>query len=401
MKLLILPLVAALAFSNNAQARSANPYDIAVQINDRVVTNYEIQQRKLLLKAFGSSGDLNKMALDQLIDDRLRLQAASELDISIDEEALATGIDEFAARGKITGKQLMQYIQSRGAAPESMQDFVRAGLLWREVVGARFGRKARISEEELDTTLNLATDKKQESVLIAEIQLPLRESGNEATLELVKKLSKSIKTEAAFSAAARRYSRAPSRGRGGRLNWVPVAALPPALSGQLLALEPGEVTAPVTLSKTVGIFQLRALREDKSKEPPLPVSVSYTQVPIPTSKGRATELANTLISDVDTCADLRAKSERFGENAYSDNTMLTSELSPQIALAVANLDRHEASYVVTGPESVSVIMVCDRLRDLPEGTRENLRGALFNRRLTGFGDGYLQELRADAEIIYK
>ncbi len=401
MKLLILPLVAALAISGTVQARSANPYAVAVQINDRVITNYEIKQRKLLLKAFGSSGDLEKMALEQLIDDRLRLQAAAELGITVDDDALAAGIDEFAARGKITGKQLLQYIQSRGAAPESMRDFVRAGLLWREVVGARFGRKARISEEELDTTLNLATAKKQESVLISEIQLPLREAGNEATLELVKNLSRNIKTEAAFSAAARRYSRAPSRGRGGRLNWVPVAALPPALAGQLLALEPGEVTAPVTLSKTVGIFQLRGLREEKSKEPALPVSVSYTQVPIPTARGRAVDLANTLISDVDTCADLRAKSERFGENAYSDNTVLTSELPAQIALAVANLDRHEASYVVTGPESVSVIMVCDRLRDLPEATRENLRGALFNRRLTGFGDGYLQELRADAEIIYK
>ncbi len=401
MKRLILPLVAALAFSGAAQARGVNPYGIAVRVNDRVITNYEIKQRELLLKAFGSSGDLETMALDQLVDDRLRLQAAEDLGITIDEDALAAGIDEFAARGKLTGEQLMQYIQSRGAAPESMRDFVRAGLLWREVVGARFGRKARISDEELDTTLNLATDKKQESVLISEIQLPLRESGNEATLELIKKLSKTIKTEAAFSAAARRYSKAPSRGRGGRLNWVPVAALPPSLSGQLLALEPGEVTAPVTLAKTVGIFQLRAIREEKSKEPALPVSVSYTQVPIPTAKGRAVQLATQLISDVDTCADLRAKSERFGENAYRDDTVLTSELPPQIALAVANLDRHEASYVVTGPDTVSVIMVCDRLRDLPEGTRETLRGALFNRRLTGFGDGYLQELRADAEIIYK
>jgi len=282
-----------------------------------------------------------------------------------------------------------------------MRDFVRAGLLWREVVGARFGAKARISDDELDTTLNLATATIQKSVLISEIQIPLRESGNEATLELVKNLSKTIKTQGAFSAAARRYSRAASRGRGGRLNWVPIASLPPALAGQILSLEPGEVTAPVTLSKTVGIFQLRAVREEKSKTPPLPVSVSYTTVAIPTKKGRAEALAATLISDVDTCADLRAKSERFGEKAYVDNTVQESELEPLLALAIADLDRYEASYVVTGPNVVSVVMVCDRLRDLPEGTRDNLRAAMFNRRLTGFGDGYLQELRADAEIIYK
>jgi peptidyl-prolyl cis-trans isomerase SurA len=401
MKSLILPLIVGLAISGSAQAQSTNPYAVAIRINDRVVTNYELSQRKLLMKAFGSGGDLTALATKQLIDDRLRLQAAAELGITVNEEDLLAGIAEFAARGKLTGEQLLQYIQSRGADPDSMRTFVEAGLLWREVVGARFGAKARISDDELDTTLNLATAKVQQSVLISEIQLPLRESGNEATLELIKKLSQTIKTQAAFTSAARRYSRAPSRARGGRLDWVPVGGLPPALAGQLLSLEPGEVTAPVTLSKTVGIFQLRAIRQDKSKEPALPISISYTQVPIPTAKGRAQELAASLISDVDTCADLRAESERFGENAYSDNTVLETELPAEIALSVANLDRYEASYVVTGPNAVSVVMVCDRLRDLPEGTRDSLRNALFNRRLTGFGDGYLQELQADAEIIYK
>lgn len=400
MKSLILPLVTGLALAGSAQAQSNNPYAVAVRVNDRVVTNYEISQRMLLLQAFGSSGALEKLARDQLIDARLQLQAAADLGLEVSDEELKAGIDEFAARGKLTGEQLLQYVQSRGADPESMKDFVRSGLLWRGVVQARFGGKAAISDSELDTTLNLATAKVQESVLVSEIQIPLRESGNEATLELARQLSKTIKTEGAFAAAARRYSRAPSRGRGGRLDWMPVSALPPTLAGQILALEPGEVTAPVVLARTVGIFQLRAIRQEKAKDP-LPVSVSYTLVPIPVKRGKAETLAAKLISDVDTCKDLRAQSERFGENNYSDHVELESALPANIALAVANLDRFEASYISTGAGSVSVIMVCDRLRDLPEGTRENLRNALFNRRITGFGDGYLQELRGDAEIVYQ
>jgi peptidyl-prolyl cis-trans isomerase SurA len=46
-------------------------------------------------------------------------------------------------------------------------------------------------------------------------------------------------------------------------------------------------------------------------------------------------------------------------------------------------------------------MLCDRLRELPEGTRENIRNGLFNQRVGGFGQGYLEELKADAVIVYK
>ena len=388
------------AFSSPVLAASSNPYGVAIRINDRVITNFEIKQRILLLRAFGSSGDLNKMAEDQLIDERLRLQAAADAGLVINEEELEVGIEEFAARGKLTGKQLLQYVKARGAEPESMRDFVRSGLVWRSVVQARFGAKASVTDTELDTTLNLASDRVQESVLISEIQLPLAERGNETTLALAKRLSQTIKSEGAFSAAARRYSRAPSRGRGGRLNWVPVASLPPTLAGQILALQPGEVTAPVTLTKSVGIFQLRAIRTEKATAESK-VSISYTQVPVPTAKGRGVEHAVKLISDVDTCADLRAKSERFGENAFTEHTLDVAEIPANAALALASLDRNEATYYTTSSGAIAVIMVCDRLRDLPEGTRENLRNALFNRRISGFGDGYLQELRGDAVIIYQ
>lgn len=401
MKQWIFVLAAACAaFSSPALSAGNNPYSVAIRINDRVITDFEIKQRILLLRAFGSSGDLRTLAEEQLIDERLRLQAAEDMGLVASEEEITTGIEEFAARGKLTGKQLLQYVKARGAEPESMRDFVRAGLLWRQVVQSRFGSKASVTDTELDTTMNLVSGQVQESVLISEIQLTLGERGNEKTLALAKRLSKTITSEGAFSAAARRYSRAPSRSRGGRLKWVPVSSLPPTLAGQILALNPGEVTAPVTLSKTVGIFQLRGVRIDKETAE-TKVSISYTQVPVPTQKGRGADHAAKLISDVDTCADLRAKSERFGDNAFTDHTLDQSEIPANTALAIANLDRHEATYYTTASGAVAVVMVCDRLRDLPEGTRENIRNALFKRRISGFGDGYLQELHGNAVIIHQ
>ncbi len=401
MKSWILALVAGIVCLSTAVfAQSTNPYGVAIRINDRVVTNFEVAQRTLLLQAFGSSGDLQSLAEDHLIDDRLRVQAASELGLTVTEDEIQAGVDEFASRGNLTGEQLYQYLGARGAAQETMRDFVQAGLLWRNVVQARFAAKANVSDAELDTTLNLSNAVIQESVLISEIQLPLNERGNERTMELAERLSNTIKGESAFSSAARRYSRAPSRGRGGRLDWLPVASLPPQLAGQVMALQPGEVTAPITLAQTVGIFQLRAIRQDKGT-PETAVSVSYTQVAVPAGGGdqsRQVNAALKLISDVDTCADLRAESERFGDAAFSDHTADLAAIPANTALALAKLDRHEAGYYNAASGALAVVMVCDRIRDLPEGARENIRSALFNRRISSFGDGYLQELHGDADI---
>lgn len=393
---------AAIAWSAPTFAQSQNPYAVAIRVNDRVITNFEISQRILLLRAFGTTGDLQKTAQDQLIDDRLRLQAASQAGLTVTDEEVLGGVAEFAARGNLSADQLYQYIAQRGAARESMDDFVRAGLLWRNLVQARFGNRASVSDDEIDTTLNLISGRRQQSILFSEIRLPLNQRGDEKTLELAKQLSQSISSEAAFGAAARRYSRSPSRARSGRLDWLPVAQLPAQLAGQIMALSPGEVTAPITLGPTVGLFQLRGVRDDPNAEQ-LPVTLTYTSVNVPGEPGSDRLLADAqgLINDVDTCDDLRAQSERFAIPGHTDHVEEIANVPSVVAVELAGLDRHEASYYTNSAGTLTVVMLCDRLRELPEGARENIRSGLFNQRLSGFGNGYLQELKSDAIVTYK
>ncbi len=55
---------------------AANPYAPALTVNDSVITHYDIDQRVKLLDALGANGDINKLAIQQLTEDRLKLQAA-------------------------------------------------------------------------------------------------------------------------------------------------------------------------------------------------------------------------------------------------------------------------------------------------------------------------------------
>lgn len=393
---------AAMAWTIPVNAQSQNPYAVAIRVNDRVVTNFEIAQRVLLLQLFGTTGNLKKIAQDQLIEDRLRLQAAAQAGLSATDEEIEAGIEEFAGRANLTGEQLYQYVAQRGAARESMQAFVRAGLLWRNLVQARFGGRANVSDDEIDTTLNLISGQKQQSILFSEIRLPLNQQGDEKTLELAEKLSNSINSEGAFGAAARRHSRSPSRARSGRMDWLPVSQLPAQLAGQIMALQPGEVTAPITLGATVGLFQLRGVREDRNAEQG-PVTLTYVSVNVPGEPGseKLVSDATKLINDVDTCDDIRAQSERFAVPGHTDHIEEVGSLSSVVAIEMAGMDRHEASYYTNSAGTLTIVMLCDRLRELPEGARENIRNGLFNQRIGGFGQGYLQELKSDAIVIYK
>jgi peptidyl-prolyl cis-trans isomerase SurA len=403
MKSLVLVVIAVMmTVASSASAQRKNPYAVAIKVNDRVITNFEIDQRVSLLKIFGTTGDLQKAAQDQLIEDRLRIFAATNAGLRASEEEIEAGIAEFAERANLTGDQLIQFVAQRGVDKESLQDFVHAGLLWRSLVQARFGARAAVSDNEIDTTLNLLSGQSPQSLLFSEIRLPLSQNGDEKTLALAKELSESITSEAAFGAAARRYSRAPSRGRSGRLDWLPIAELPTALAAQIMALQPGEVSAPITLGPTVGLFQLRDVRNDKATNV-VPVSVTYVTADVPGEPGSAqlVSAAQKLINDVDTCADLRAQSERFAIPGHQDHAEEIQAVPPVVALEIAHLDRNEASYYTNIAGTLTVVMLCDRLTELPEGARENIRNGLFNQRIGGFGQGYLQELLSDAVIKYQ
>lgn len=377
------------------------PFATAVQVNDGVITNFEVQQRISMLQAFGSSGDLRKIAIDGLIEDRLRQQAAKDLSVTINEDSLLAGMEEFAARGSLTVEQLIQYLAARGIDETTFRDFVSAGLVFRDVVSAKFGRSINVDDAEIDARLSLNQSNKI-SILMAELLLPNAERGDVRTLELATELSDSIRTNAAFSSAARRYSRAPSAARGGRLDWLEIANLPPILSGQLLALEEGEVSTPIALSGAVGIFQLRGVRTEPATEVSS-LTLSYIDLPIPSSIGNADSRrasAQGVLNAVDNCADLRAKSEIYSADAFTEHVVSPQDVPAFLTSTLAGLDKDEAAITTIG-DNTSIIMLCNRIRDIPDEGREGLRNALLNQRITGFGDGYLQELKGDAFIDEK
>ncbi|MFO1143421.1 MAG: peptidylprolyl isomerase [Amaricoccus sp.] len=244
-------------------ALAANVFEPALTVNTGVITHYDIEQRMKLLSALGATGDLQKLAIQQLTEDRIKVQAARELKIELPEGALDSGLDEFASSRGLKVEDVLRVLDSREIDRQAMDDFVESGLLWREVVTARFRGRAMPSEADLDAAMQLQATMPVEMLTMAEIALPFAERGEAETTDLADKIYRAVLAGNDFGALARQYSRSASAANGGRLDPVPAARVPPTFRSQVLLLSPGQITKPVPIAGGVAIIKLLGISQQK------------------------------------------------------------------------------------------------------------------------------------------
>lgn len=375
-----------------------------IRVNDRVITRYELEQRARFYQLLNAPGDLMDQARERLIEERLQLDAAAAMGITASEEAITDGLTEFAGRANLTPEQFLAAVQQAGVAPETVRDFVIAGVLWRDVVSQRFAPRVQITEDEIDRATALAAGRESVRVLISEIILPAQSPQQAAAARERALRIAEITTIPAFARAARQYSAAPTRGRGGRIDWLPLSNLPPAIATQILVLSPGEVTDPIPVPGGIALFQLRAL-EETGLPPENPVAIEFARFLIPGGRTEAAlSEARRIDGRVDTCDDLYGIAKGLPEDRLLRDTLPPEEIPTEIGMELARLDPGETSTALTmttvdGKQALVLMMLCGRTMALAEEiSREQIANALRNQRIASYAAGYLAELRADAVI---
>ena len=398
-------------------ASAQSPFETVITVNDAAITQYEIDQRARLLVLLRAPGNLQEVARDGLIEDRLRISEARRAGVNPTPEEVEAGMAEFAGRANLSAEQFIAAIAQSGVDVETFRDFVSAGLSWRTFVQGRFGPRSQVSDAEVDRALSQnSLSRGGVRVLLSELIVPAQGPDAERNQALIQRLSDTLRTEAAFAAAARRYSASGSRGRGGRLEWLPIGQVPPALRAAVLVLEPGEVTDPITLGPGVGIFQLRALEETEAETPDT-LALEYVSILIPGGQSEAARArARDLQENYDTCDDLYKPAQSLPAENFERVVLPAAEVPGDVALELAKLDDNEVSTAVTRQDGAVMVylMLCGRTIEMPEpdapeldengepvpaaDPREQLRRQLFSQRLASYADSFLEELRADAII---
>lgn len=383
-------------------ALAQNLFEPVIKVNDQVVTRYEVQQRARLLELFRAPGDPRNVAREQLVEERLKLEAARANGIELSDENIQDGMEEFAQRTNMSADELVQQLENAGVAGATYREFVRAGMAWRELSRARFGNRVSVDQSDIERAERAMSGRSNVRVLLSEIIMPVEQGQEEAVRSRATRLSE-ITSTAEFSEQARQFSATASAQQGGRLDWTPITELPPQLRPVLMALAPGEVSDPIPLEGAIALFQMRDIQEFDTSEPTYS-AIEYAAYYIPGGRSeealnRAAEIRGT----TDTCDDLYGVAHGQPDNVLDRESRAPDEIPRDIALELAKLDPGEVSTALTrsNGETLMFLMLCGRAPEQDEDrpSTEELAASIRDRRLQSFADAYLEQLRAEARII--
>ena len=135
-------------------AQSTNTFNVAVEVNDQIITNYEISQRIKMLETFGAKSVSKKEVINSLINERLYTYSAIELETLPDNSEIDKGLDDFAKRGNLNKKDLLAYLDSRNVSQETLIAYITAGLTQRKVIQKKFVNNIIISQGDVASAID-------------------------------------------------------------------------------------------------------------------------------------------------------------------------------------------------------------------------------------------------------
>ena len=132
-----------LATASVATPASANAASIKAVVNKVPITSNQVKRRAAFLKLRRIKGNLRKQALDELIEEQLKMQEARRLRVVAGDKEVDAAYRNFAKSNKIPMKAFERILRQSGATPRGFKSYIRAQMSWQRAVMARYGREAR------------------------------------------------------------------------------------------------------------------------------------------------------------------------------------------------------------------------------------------------------------------
>ncbi|AGK57754.1 SurA domain-containing protein [Hyphomicrobium denitrificans 1NES1] len=145
------------------QANQGKPRDVIIDIFEKKKKEFGMTLQR---EAFESARKaalpaVKKQAIEELIDERLKLQEAKKQSVTIEDAEVNRVLTGIAERNKMT---LDQFTKQIGGSIDPMKNRIRAALSWNEVVRRRFGPLISVNTKDVDKLVAAATDTPQDDV---------------------------------------------------------------------------------------------------------------------------------------------------------------------------------------------------------------------------------------------
>ena len=405
-----LALVLALSYSAaNSPAKAQDTLRAAAVVNDEVISVLDLVMRtRLAILASGlkdspeARGRFQEQVLRALIDERIQLQEAERLNITVAEEEVAAAIENLARQNKMDKDQFVGFLARSQVLPSALLEQIRAELTWQSVVQRRLKPSVVIGEEEIDEFIGRMESRSGEvQHRVSEILLTVDNTRQEETIrEASQRLAEQLRLGAEFSALARQFSQSATASVGGDLGWVQAGQLPDELGKALTKMSPGDMFGPV---RTFGGYYLLWLR-DRRKVAVGDIILDLKRLLFALPRGASQEQieaaqtqAASFREEIDGCDTFDALAAEHGSPGSGDlGRVKLSDLPPVVRRVVEGLPLNQPSKPVLLPAGITLLLVCGRESNGVD--RERIRTSLTNQRLDLLSRRYLRDLRRAANV---
>ena len=388
---------------------------IAAIVNEEVISALDVENRLRfnLMSANLADNSQNRRRLKSqvlltLVDEKLQMQEAKRLNISINDAEISEGERILETQNNLPTGSLKEFLRSRGLDESTLLAKIRSEIAWGKVLRRRILAHIDISDEEVDEVLNrLQSRRGTEQRLVSEIFLAVDSPDQaENVHQLALRLVRQIREGSRFAAVAQQFSQGVTSRVGGDIGWVGEGELARELEQALTGLSAGKVSNPISSPAGYYILFLRDRRR-LGEANALDERVNLRQIFIPLSASTPQQIvaermadANRISAQINGCEtfDTYGRTLEYAESGDL-GTVRVGDVPQEVRDAIGELAVGQASAPLRVGQGIRILMVCDRQQ--PEArlpNRNAIRDRLGRQRLDMMARRYIRDLRNDAVI---
>src|SRR5215471_15300428 len=159
MRRLVFAALAAAALAIPAPAQEV--LRIVAVVNDDVISALDLANRTKLALAAAAIPDspearrqAQNQALRTLIDERLQVQEASLLNVSVSEQEVRDALTRIETNNRMRPGALEETLRAAGVPRQALEQQIRAGLAWNRLIQRRMRAQIQVGDEEVREVLD-------------------------------------------------------------------------------------------------------------------------------------------------------------------------------------------------------------------------------------------------------
>ena len=376
-------------------------FDPAIIVNESIISKFEVSQRIILLDILQTAGDVNKKAKDELIYAKLIERFVKKYNLSVADSKIEEGVIELANRFNLNKKNFLSEIDKIGLSEKSLEIFLRDKILLKEVVQYKFSNRAEIAEDEIDAYI--INGSASLDVELSEIVLPFNFDTKNETYNLALILRDKLSEGVSFGSIAKKYSQSPSATSGGDIGWMSIDKLSSEMANVLLTTEINSIIGPHVYDNVIVLFKLTDVQEVPLFKN-MGVNLDFLELLYPIESELDPQATALIFENNNNCLNLKyelSKHEILNSKIMRFSQEQESIVDNEKYNVLINLDAGESSFYKNKNDNLVFLMLCSRKQKISKNDRYKVKQYLFSQRLTSLANGFMEDLKAEAKIIYQ